>query len=64
MPEVPEVPDVPGVPGSPLSPVVTKHTITSSLLLNGDVAEDAELVIFNVHQVPLSVRSLIAKRRN
>jgi hypothetical protein len=44
--------------------VVTNDTIISSELENGELAELASLVTFNVHHPVLSVKSLIANVKN
>ena len=63
VPCVPCTPCVPWAPLSPLLPDVTKETIISSLLINGDVADWALTAISIVHQPVLSVKSVILNNK-
>ena len=65
-PWLPWTPWVPCIPWSPLSPTVTKEHMISSPFVNGESAELASFVIFNIHQPSLlfSFKSDIAKVKN
>ena len=60
----PVSPVCPFWPLSPWSPVVTNDTIISSLFVNGEVAELASLVKFNVQKPVPSVKSVMANVKN